>query len=418
MEAPTPPPLLHQSSLSGGALPPPITGGEAVEAPRAVGAPRQPDHARRQPVGVLDLAGQHGAADGAALLRRHLLPPLHPGAARRREAAVRRVVGPAAGRLGAQPPVGRQRRLVCRGGLALGAGAGPRAGPGAAAGGQAGAQVVVLEGRTPPGRGGGAELVARLRLAGQPGRGGGALRVRGAAGRVVGAVVVLQLAHAAVERAALAHEAVGGAGPLLGHLLLGRLGADQHHLQARGAAAVPAAAAVLPPAAPHRLIGLHRRLHLLELHDGALLGAQLRVAAAQPLQVGRQLLAGLQDSHRGDGAVGAEGLEQQLHQLLLLGGAALVLGQRGQLGPALQVAQQQHAARQRLAGEDGHAGLAAHLAALVVQLQDLGVLEGEGRGSPVAGQVFDLQRAGLWVTYVVMGGFLEQQEGTQGTLEG
>lgn len=78
---------LNQSSLSGSSLSP-LTDSDTMKAPGSVGAPRQPHHTWRQPVGILDLATQHGAADGTALLRRHLLAPLNPRAPRWGEATV------------------------------------------------------------------------------------------------------------------------------------------------------------------------------------------------------------------------------------------------------------------------------------------------------------------------------------------
>lgn len=90
------------SSLSGSRLSP-LTNSYTVKATGSVGTPRQPRHAWRQPICILDLPTQHWAADRTALLRRHLLAPLDPRTPRRGEATVRGVVCPAAPRLRAQP---------------------------------------------------------------------------------------------------------------------------------------------------------------------------------------------------------------------------------------------------------------------------------------------------------------------------
>jgi len=374
--------MLHISSLSGRGLSP-LGDRDAVKAAGSVGTPGQPRDPQWQAVGVLDLPTHHRAAHRAALLRRHLLAPLNPRTPRRGEATVRGVVCPAAPGLWAEAALAGQGRLVGVGRFALRTGAGAGARPGTVARGYPGAEVIVLDVEA---RRGGAELVAGLGLPGQPRGRRVALRVRGAAGRVV--PVVLELSHPAVERAAFAHSSFLTR-PLLGYLLLGRLGADQDHFQPQRAGT-----SILRP---HGFVGFDGGLHLLELHDGTFLGAELSVAPAQPLQVGRQILPGLQHSDRGDGAIRAELLEQQLHQLLLLSRSSLattsmIISESCQLRPALQVTEQQHAAGQRLAGEDGHCGFAPHLAPLLVQLENTGVSQSIRGRSPVSGQVFHLQK--------------------------
>lgn len=78
---------LHISSLSGSGLSP-LTDRDTVKATSPIRTPGQPHDAWRQTVGILDLSTQHGTAHWTALLRRHLLAPLHPRAPRRGQAAV------------------------------------------------------------------------------------------------------------------------------------------------------------------------------------------------------------------------------------------------------------------------------------------------------------------------------------------
>lgn len=107
--------------------------------------------------------------------------------------------------------------------FALRTGTGTRAGPGTVTWGHARTEVIVLE---VDARSGGAELVAGLGLSGKSRGRGVALSLRGAAGRVV--PMVLELSHSAVERAAFAHPSFLTR-PFFGHLLLGRLSANQDH---------------------------------------------------------------------------------------------------------------------------------------------------------------------------------------------
>ena len=274
--------------------------------------------------------------------------------------------------------------------FALRTGAGTGARPGTVPRGHTRTQVIVLEADACSG---GAELIAGLGLSCQSRRCWGTFGVWGAAGRVV--PVVLKLSYSAVERAALAHPSLLTRS-LFGYLLLGRLGADQDYLQPQWTGP-----SVL---APHSFVGFNSSLHFLELHDGTFLSAQLSVAAAQPLQVGRQVLPGLQNSDGGNGAVRPERFQQQLHQLLLLRGSSLtasvILGESSQLRPPLQITQQQHAARQRLTGKDRHCRFTPHLPTLIVQLEYLRVSQSMGGGPPVTSQVFHLQRDDACVKWV------------------
>lgn len=119
----------------------------------------------------------------------------------------------------------------------------------------------------------------------------------------------------------------------------------------------------------HELMGFDGRFHLLELHNGALLGPHLAVPATDPPDIRRQLSPGFEDSHRRDDSKGPEELEQVFHHLLLHPSILLGGGQGPELRGQVEVIDQEHLAGEVLAGEEWDRGGPPHLPVVLIQLE-------------------------------------------------
>lgn len=255
----------------------------AVESSGVVGASGQPQHPHREPVCSLHLPREQGTRAGALLLWPHLgsAAPPNPGAAGGGGgAAVRGIICALAEDLRAGPRV--QPTFLSQWGFsgnasALSQGAAPRT----RAWGGIWAQKEILVARR-------AELVGdRMPPASHWGC-GVALRVGGAVGgRLI--THVLKLLNSLVQGLARVD---ARSGLLILVLVFGRFLFGWLHPNQDSFHALPALRFC-----DHELMGSDGRLHLLKLHDGALLGPHLAVPAADPPDIRGQLSPRLEDPH-------------------------------------------------------------------------------------------------------------------------